>query len=279
MDDSTFLRLRHLFDSLVALRPEERRAAVAQRDDLDERTKQRLADLLSIDARMAGLAARSVIPIATTDAPLRLGTRACVVEAPLGEGGTAGDAPAPYRLGRFARRHRIAPATGLLFVAVMAVGIATWLRQYAATLAERDRAERVTRAMSARSTRRHRRACTKRKSLRANCSIRSDGSRSPIARNDGARRACDSRRPSRACATIWASPSPHWPCSISRSLTCPSCPTPCATTSRQRATMPASRPATSTRGRAHRTPCRRSARHRGTLALAIARGDDQLLSR
>jgi tRNA A-37 threonylcarbamoyl transferase component Bud32 len=60
---------------------------------------------------------------------------------------SAGDAPALYRLGRFARRHRIALATGLLFVAVMAVGIASWLRQYAATLAERDRAESVTRTI------------------------------------------------------------------------------------------------------------------------------------
>ncbi|MBN8737940.1 MAG: hypothetical protein BGP24_02020 [Lysobacterales bacterium 69-70] len=52
-----------------------------------------------------------------------------------------------YRSGRFMRRHRIALATGLLFTAVVGVGVAGWLRQYYSTLAERDRAESVTRTI------------------------------------------------------------------------------------------------------------------------------------
>lgn len=52
-----------------------------------------------------------------------------------------------YRGGRFVRRHRIALATALLFTAVVGVGVAGWLRQYYSTLAERDRAESVTRTI------------------------------------------------------------------------------------------------------------------------------------
>ena len=52
-----------------------------------------------------------------------------------------------YRAGRFARRHRIALTTSLLFAAVVGIGVASWLRQYYSTLAERDRAESVTRTI------------------------------------------------------------------------------------------------------------------------------------
>ncbi|WP_257389333.1 protein kinase domain-containing protein, partial [Tahibacter caeni] len=52
-----------------------------------------------------------------------------------------------YRAGRFVRRHRIALATGLLFAIVVGIGVASWLRQYYSTLAERDRAESVTRTI------------------------------------------------------------------------------------------------------------------------------------
>ena len=50
-----------------------------------------------------------------------------------------------YHIGRFLRRHRVALATGVLFVAVIAVAGSLWLRQYISAQAERDRAENVTR--------------------------------------------------------------------------------------------------------------------------------------
>jgi len=52
-----------------------------------------------------------------------------------------------YRAGRFARRHRVALATALLFTVVVGIGVASWLRQYYSTLAERDRAQSVTRTI------------------------------------------------------------------------------------------------------------------------------------
>jgi serine/threonine protein kinase len=89
MDEITFYRLRTLFDEIVGLAPEQRVAAIARRNDLDERTRQRLLDLLDIDAEVADLTARNAIPSANSAATLRAGTRigAYVIDSPLGEGG------------------------------------------------------------------------------------------------------------------------------------------------------------------------------------------------
>lgn len=89
MDDITFHRLRHLFDEIVWLAPDQRVAAIAGRNDLDERTRRRLLDLLDIDAEVADLTARNAIPSANSVGILRPGTRigAYVIDSPLGEGG------------------------------------------------------------------------------------------------------------------------------------------------------------------------------------------------
>lgn len=89
MDDITFHRLRHLFDEIVGLAPDQRVAAIAGRNDLDERTRRRLLDLLDIDAEVADLTARNAIPSANSVEILRPGTRigAYVIDSPLGEGG------------------------------------------------------------------------------------------------------------------------------------------------------------------------------------------------
>ncbi|WP_257387609.1 serine/threonine-protein kinase [Tahibacter caeni] len=89
MPDNTFQHLRRLFDELVVLTPAERIAALAGRDDLDERLRQRLVELLELDEEVGDLTARRAGTTASDAAATRRGMRigAYVVDSPLGEGG------------------------------------------------------------------------------------------------------------------------------------------------------------------------------------------------
>ncbi|TDR43860.1 serine/threonine-protein kinase [Tahibacter aquaticus] len=89
MSNSTFQRVRHLFDILVELTPAQRLADLEARSDLDAPTRQLLHQLLQLDADTASLTAAPALVAAHRAARDWIGYRvgAYAITAKLGEGG------------------------------------------------------------------------------------------------------------------------------------------------------------------------------------------------